>query len=37
MFFHLADKCVVIATGWKLQLDKFRLEERAVFEKNEGN
>lgn len=37
MFFHLADKCIVIAVGWKLQLDKFSLEERAVFEKSESN
>lgn len=35
--FDLADKCAVIAAGWKLQLDKFRLGERAVFEKNGAN
>lgn len=35
--FYLADKCAVIAAGWKLQLDKFRQEERALFEKNGAN
>lgn len=35
--FYLADKRAVIAASWKLQLDKFRWEERAVFEKNGAN